>query len=607
MIGAAVQWLLWIGVALFYAVGFPIALALLIALRRRVRDLEREMADLRHAAGPARQSPLPAAQPSPGHGLEADGRGLPLPHPAAPPRPATPARPGPGLEALIGGRWLTWLGVLAIFFGTAFFVAMDLRGGPLAGVPQVLVGLAVALVFVLAGRWLARRRERVLGLGLLGGGVALLYLVAYGAYGFHHLVPALVVYLFLAGVAVVGASLALRQDSVTIGALTVIGALLAPLLLDVPGDPSAALFPYLAALNLGVVLVGRRTGWAGLPLAAFAGSVALLGAWADRHYGLDRRLPTLLVATWLWALYGVAPLLEKPARGFWSAARGTVVLADALLYGGVLWALLAPDHVHLRGLVLALLALVYVGGARLGGRVLTAGTGLELTRVAGVALAALAVPAQLDHGWTTFGWTALAGVLLWAELRGAGPAYQPLGFGVLILSLGKTALVDPVDVARALPDVTPVTNGAFLAGLGDVALLALLAVAYRRRAKPIPALSTALMIAALVLLLWKITLEISFAFAARGTSMRLDLGPEALLTITLAWALYALGVSAAGFLARSTALRRLGIVLAALLVSKVFLLDLQELDGGLRVAAFAGVGVLLLAISMLYQRKRGGE
>jgi uncharacterized membrane protein len=523
----------------------------------------------------------------------------PLPRPAAPPRP--------GLETLIGGRWLTWLGVLAIFFGTAFFVAMDLRNGALAGVPQVLIGLAVALVFVLAGRWLAHRRERVLGLGLLGGGVALLYLVAYGAYGFHHLVPAVAVYIFLAGVAVVGALVALRQDSAAIGALTVIGALLAPLLLVVPGDPSAALFPYLAALNVGIVLVGRRTGWAGLPLAAFLGSVALLGAWADRHYGLDRRLPTLLVATWLWVLYGVSPLLERPKHGFWSVARGTAVLADALLYGGVLWQLLSPDHTHLRGLALALLALVYVIGARVGSRLAAAGTGFDLTRIAGIALAALAVPAQLDRGWVTLGWTALAGVLLWAELRGGDRMYQILGFGVLVLSLFKTAFVDPVDVARALPAVTPVTNGGFLSGLGDVALLALLAFAYRRRAKPIPELSTALMIAALVLLLWKITLEISLWYAARGMAMRLDLGPEALLTITLAWALYALGVSAAGFLARSTALRTLGIALAGLLVVKVFFLDLQRMTGGLRVAAFAGVGVLLLVISVLYQRKRGGE
>ncbi len=589
------QWVFAIAAVLFYAIGLPVALVMIVTLRRRVRDLERDVASLRGGAQAAPRAPAQVSQRTYPQQVDEIQRG----------RPDVPRRPS--LEALIGGRWLTWVGVLAIFFGTAFFVAMDLRGSPLGGVLQVLAGLAVALVFVLAGRWLAHRRERVLGLGLLGGGVALLYLVAYGAYGFHHLVPAITVYLFLAGVAVVGAGLALRQNSATIAGLTVIGALLAPLLLDVPGDPSGALFPYLAALNAGIVLVGRRTGWAGLPLAAFLGSVTLLAVWADRHYGLDLRLATLIVTTWLWALYGVTPLLERPARGFWSVARGTVVLANALLFGGVLWQLLAPDLVHLRGLTLAALALIYTAGARVGGRLLPASLGLAFTRVAGVALAALAVPAQLDQNWVTFGWTALAGVLLWAELRGAGAAYQPLGFGVLILSLFKTAMIDPIAVAERLPSVSPITNGAFLAGLGVVALLAALAVAYRRRATPTPVLSTAFLIVALVLLLWKITIEISFAYSARAMAMRIDLGPEALLTITLVWALYALAVTAAGFAARMTSLRTLGIALAALLILKVFLLDLQELSGGLRVAAFAGVGVLLLVISVLYQRKRGEE
>jgi uncharacterized membrane protein len=591
-----VQWVLAIAAGLFYAIGLPVALVLIVVLRRRVRALERDVAVMRAGATAPRVAPAQMAQVKyPEHVADVDGvRPRPLP---------TPPR-SPGLEALIGGRWLTWVGVLAIFFGTAFFVAMDLQVG---GVLQVLVGLLVALVFVLMGRWLARRRERVLGLGLLGGGVALLYLVAYGAYGFHHLVPALTVYLFLTGVAVVGALLALRQDAAAVAGLTVVGALLAPLLLEAPGDPSAALFPYLAAMNAGIVLVGRRTGWAGLPLAAFLGSVALLAVWADQHYGLDRRLATLLVTTGLWALYGITPLLERPSRDFWSAARGTVVLANALLFGGVLWQLLAPDHVHLRGFALAVLALVYVVGTRAGSRVLPAGPGLELTRVAGIALAALAVPAQLDQNWVTFGWTALAGVLLWADLRGAGRTYQYLGLGVLFLSLFKTMTIDPIAVAQRLPSVSPVTNGAFLAGLGVVALLVALSVAYRRRAVRAPVLSTVLLLIALVLLLWKITIEIAFAYSARGLAMRIDLGPEALLTITLVWALYALAVTAGGFVVRLTALRRLGIVLAALLVLKVFLLDWQELAGGLRVAAFAGVGLLLLVISVLYQRKRSEE
>jgi uncharacterized membrane protein len=55
---------------------------------------------------------------------------------------------------------------------------------------------------------------------LLGGGVALLFLAAYGAYGFHHLVPAPMACVFLLGVAVAGALLALQRNSYAVALLT---------------------------------------------------------------------------------------------------------------------------------------------------------------------------------------------------------------------------------------------------------------------------------------------------------------------------------------------------------------------------------------------------
>ncbi len=70
--------------------------------------------------------------------------------------------------------------------------------------------------------------------------------------------------------AAVGALLALNRDSLTIASLTLVGAVLTPIILiDLAADRAAldALLPYLVAVNLGSVLVGLRRGWAGLPLA----------------------------------------------------------------------------------------------------------------------------------------------------------------------------------------------------------------------------------------------------------------------------------------------------------------------------------------------------
>ena len=80
------------------------------------------------------------------------------------------------------------------------------------------------------------------------------------------------------------------------------------------------------------------------------------------------------------------------------------------------------------------------------------------------------------------GWTVLAGVLFWADLRGAGRAYRPLALLVVVLALVTSVVWEPFAIASRDRAADPLTNGAFLTGLGVVALLMGVAVAYRRRA-----------------------------------------------------------------------------------------------------------------------------
>ena len=72
--------------------------------------------------------------------------------------------------------------------------------------------------------------------------------------------------------------------------------------------------------------------------------------------------------------------------------------------------------------------------------------------------------------------------------------------------------------------------------------------------------------------------------------------------ITIWWAVAAMGVAVTGFVRRRKYLRVLGLVVFGATVVKVFLMDMHEFSGLQRVAAFMGVGVLLLVLSYIYQR-----
>jgi uncharacterized membrane protein len=108
--------------------------------------------------------------------------------------------------------------------------------------------------------------------------------------------------------------------------------------------------------------------------------------------------------------------------------------------------------------------------------------------------------------------------------------------------------------------------------------------------------------------LWiRISIETVAGFLVRERLTGHELHFPMLLTVSLVWALYA-GLSIlAGFAFRYRPVRYFGIVVLGLLLAKVFLLDISELERGYRIASFVGVGLLVLLTSILFQRQKGSS
>ena len=75
------------------------------------------------------------------------------------------------------------------------------------------------------------------------------------------------------------------------------------------------------------------------------------------------------------------------------------------------------------------------------------------------------------------------------------------------------------------------------------------------------------------------------------------------LGLSVLWTLYAGGLIAVGLARRSAMLRWQALALFALVVAKVFLYDMSSLDKIYRIASFLVLGVLLLGVSFVYQRR----
>jgi uncharacterized membrane protein len=147
---------------------------------------------------------------------------------------------------------------------------------------------------------------------------------------------------------------------------------------------------------------------------------------------------------------------------------------------------------------------------------------------------------------------------------------------------------------------TPILHASFLCGLGTFGVA--LAVAALSPDPP----GRIVTVAALVFLFALGTAEI-FAW---GTWRPLDgfTRAEAMfraqVAASVAWALYAAVLVAAGFLLEKAEVRWTAIVLFGVTLAKVLLHDTARLDALYRVLSFVALGVLLVAASFLYQRRK---
>ena len=161
--------------------------ALVAWMSAKLRELERRNAeqDRRIAALIERiyamESGVKAA-PAPPVFLSPPPFPPPLPIPPPPMASPPPPKPARDLESMIGGNWLSKLGVLMLLIGIALFLGFSLTEmGPLG---RILTGAATSLALLGAGVAAERKENyRVLGSALIGGGWAGVYFTTFAAHG----------------------------------------------------------------------------------------------------------------------------------------------------------------------------------------------------------------------------------------------------------------------------------------------------------------------------------------------------------------------------------------------------------------------------------------
>jgi uncharacterized membrane protein len=215
------------------------------------------------------------------------------------------------------------------------------------------------------------------------------------------------------------------------------------------------------------------------------------------------------------------------------------------------------------------------------------------------AFISLAIPIQLSGFRITVAWAIQAVVLSWLGAKFKLPRAFWGAAIIFVLVAARLALLDGWLYASAWPGPQVFLNARFL-GFAVSATCGLLAAKWTSQWKRRFALAEYL--GAHVALLAGLTFEIVM-WVGRSASPSNRISAET-FSVSVLYGIYAVVLVSIGVATRAAINRISGLVLIGLVIVKLYLFDVWQLDRVYRIAAFVALGILLISTSFLYSRYR---
>jgi uncharacterized membrane protein len=322
-------------------------------------------------------------------------------------------------RAIAGGNTLARVGVVLLFIGIAFLLKYASEHVTIP-IGVRLAGVALGGIVLLAFGFRLRNARAGYAMSLQGAGVGVLYLTVFAALRLYQLVPPLAAFTLLFWIAALSSYLAVRQDSMALAILGIVGGFAAPVLTSSGGGSHVMLFSYYAVLNAAIFAIAWFKAWRLLNVIGFVCTFLVGTLWGVTRYRPEDFATTepFLVLFFLFyvgiaTFYAMRRSLE--VRRYVDA---TLVFGTPLVAAGLQGALVRRIEYAMAWSALGASA-IYVGLARVlyarhrdDLRLLT-----ESFLALGVVFATLAVPLALDARLTSATWALEGAALVWVGVR----------------------------------------------------------------------------------------------------------------------------------------------------------------------------------------------
>ena len=515
------------------------------------------------------------------------------------------------LENAIGTRWIGRIGVLAILFGVAFFLKYSFDNKLIGETGRVILGIFWGAAFIGVGEYLQKKKNMGLyGQMLSGGGLAVLYLALYAAFALYRLIPAPLAAIGMLAVTTTGMTLSIRYSTYSLAAIALLGGFITPIMLSTGQNQPLTLFSYILLLDIGTLLLLRFRQWPSLAAASLFGTVLLYFGWHSEFFSDSQRWLAFGVIVVFFVFYNLYILISRLySQNMESKVDQIVIFGSAAFF---FLAFFSQHHWEstwpVKSFTLVLAGFELGLAELLSRRSTAARISIAAYAAISVIMTVIATFVTLEQQWIMPALAAEMAALGWIGCRLDFPALRRGAYLLGLIVLFRFA-DDVVLYLEPCERFIPVFNGRFLVCAAAVAgfyILMYFIARYRDKldANEKYVLGIIFIVTqALSLVLLSVEVHDFFGFRFPGRGPGLESSNYAYqLSLSVLWALYASLLTGVGIFKQLRGARVLGILLLGATVIKVFLVDLSALQTFYRIISFIVLGLLLLAVSYIYNR-----
>ena len=226
-------------------------------LEQRVRELERQLEKERNA------SPFAQTPASVDHQTGRENRG----------NRSTRFIPD---HIHFGEQWLNRIGIGLLLFGVAFLFKYSIDQGWLIPPVRTAIGLGIGCLLFGTGIGM-REATRPFRQVLMGGGIAVFYITGFATYQLYSFLPGMVIWSFMIVVTLLALSLSLQQDEAILSVTGMLGALGTPFMLYSGTGDIVMLMLYTSLVLAAGAVIYFQKGWTSLLWSMLAGGFGIMG------------------------------------------------------------------------------------------------------------------------------------------------------------------------------------------------------------------------------------------------------------------------------------------------------------------------------------------